>query len=154
MRTRIAAVALGAGIAATAIPAPAVAIPTPVPSRIGTISVAGAGTCGEGSAEGRLTWTPGGLVRSVRVTAVVTDDEPSTCWNVSDTDAVYTAYSGTTVVDTVTIEADHTTVARSFDLTDALTSIDRVELSICWYAVVPVGSGPLLLCVVDSRRIS
>ncbi|GIJ70908.1 hypothetical protein [Virgisporangium ochraceum] len=125
-----------------------------MPSRTGTISVAGAGTCREGSAEGRLTWAPESLVRSVRVTAVVTDDETGGCDNFPDTDAVYTAYSGTTVVDTMEIEADNSVVARSFDLTGALTSIDRVEVSICWFPLVPIGSDPVLTCVVDSRRIS
>lgn len=90
----------------------------------------------------------------MRVTAVVIDDETSTCWNFPDTDAVYTAYSGTTVVDTMEIEADNAVVARSFDLTSALTSIDRVEVSICWFPVVPVGSDPMLTCAVDSHRIS
>jgi hypothetical protein len=166
MRKRLGALALAAGAAAALVPAaPAAAIPTPIPKRIDTISVAGDGTCWSGTAEGRLSWSPRPPVGSVRVTATVVNvqyppdpdgDGAIECTTAPNTNAVFTAYAGTTVVDRQQVNADDGVTAISFELSGSpLTAIDRVEVSMCWMPEhVVLGVDPIEECDKDSRRIS
>jgi hypothetical protein len=160
-RTRLGALALAAGVAAALLPtAPAAAIPTPTPSRTATIAVDGAGECWTGSAEGRLTWSPGAPVWTVRVTATVVNaeiyDPNFPCGIVPGTHAVFTAYSGRTEVDSQAINAYEAVAAISFDLAGGpLDAIDRVEVTMCWWPdVVASGADPVEDCDEDSQRIS
>jgi hypothetical protein len=163
MRIRLGALALATGLAAALVPAvPAAAVPTPVPARKATIAVDGGGRCWAGSAEGRLTWSPGAPVRSVRVTATVGNAmaEGRTshdCFLVPGTHAVYTAYANGTVTESRAIAAYEGIVAISFDLAagGALTGIDRVEVTMCWWPdVVADGFEPVQTCDEDGTRVS
>jgi hypothetical protein len=162
MRTRLGALALATGVAAALLPTgPAAAIPTPVPTRKATIAVDGGGRCWTGSAEGRLTWTPGAPVRSVRVTATVRNAMADgrarhDCFLVPGTRAVYTAYANGTATDSREIGAYEGIVAISFDLTAgvALTGIDRVEVTMCWWPdVVAEGFEAVETCDEDGTPV-
>ncbi|MGV9376937.1 hypothetical protein ACWDRB_14040 [Nonomuraea sp. NPDC003707] len=96
--------------------------------------------CLRGVTEGTLEWAEAPLVK---VDGFLADDAPiSSCApDGMYSQATFSAYKGTTLVDSEAVKADDAKVAIAFALSDpaGVTAIDRVVVQVCRFSSTPVG---------------
>ncbi|MFC4006215.1 hypothetical protein ACFOY2_03205 [Nonomuraea purpurea] len=100
--------------------------------------------CQRGVTEGTLEWVEGPVVRpAVRVAGDLTDGGVNSPCAIDDmySRASFSAYNGTTLVDTETVKADDGTVPVALSLSDAtgVAAIDRVVVQVCRFSNTPIG---------------
>jgi len=101
-------------------------------------------SCFRGITEGTLDWTAGPVIRpTVKVDGYLSDDAAlSPCSRDGMySSAVFSAYNGTTLVDSETYKADDAQVPLSFSLSDpaGIAAIDRVVVQVCRFSSSPIG---------------
>ncbi|MEV4107492.1 hypothetical protein [Nonomuraea sp. NPDC049695] len=100
--------------------------------------------CVRGVTEGTLEWVDGPVVRpTVKVDGYLADEasiSPCSLDRMYST-ATFSAYKGSTLVDSQTAKADNEKVPISFALSDpvAFTSVDRVVVQVCRFSSTPTG---------------
>ncbi|WP_433438135.1 hypothetical protein [Nonomuraea sp. CA-141351] len=101
--------------------------------------------CLRGVTEGTLEWVEGPVVRpTVKVDGYLADEasiSPCSTDGMYST-ATFSAYKGSSLVDSETAKADNGKVALSFALSDpaGVTTIDRVVVQVCRFSSTPVGT--------------
>ncbi|MEQ4723853.1 hypothetical protein [Nonomuraea sp. B19D2] len=100
--------------------------------------------CVRGVTEGTLEWVEGPVVRpTVKVDGSLADDAANSSCAPDGmySTATFSAYKGSSLVDSETAKADDGKVALSFALSDptGVTAIDRVVVQVCRFSSTPVG---------------
>ncbi|GAA3240904.1 hypothetical protein [Nonomuraea helvata] len=139
MRLRI-GLAAGAAVAAVLL----AALPATAAQSVVNFHADSGDQCVRGVTEGTLEWVDGPVVRpTVKVDGYLADEasiSPCSLDRMYST-ATFSAYKGSTLVDSQTAKADNEKVPISFALADpvAFTSVDRVVVQVCRFSSTPIG---------------
>ncbi|TMR11505.1 hypothetical protein ETD86_35550 [Nonomuraea turkmeniaca] len=101
-------------------------------------------SCRRGVTEGTLDWVEGPVIRpTVRVSGYLADEGVNSpcAQDGMLSRATFSAYNGTTLVDSEAYKADDQRIVLSFALSDpsGVTAINRVVVQVCRFSVTPIG---------------